>query len=57
MQRSIWRRVVTRIGEDGGQTLVEYALILLLVSITSVAVLGGLGTGINSLLNSVSSQF
>ena len=38
---------------EEGQALVEYALILALVSIVSIVALGALGTNINTLLQSV----
>ena len=38
---------------DEGQTLVEYALILALVSIAAIAALGFLGFKVNSVLNAV----
>ena len=39
---------------EEGQALVEYALILALVSIAAIAVLGPLGTAISSLFSDVS---
>jgi Flp pilus assembly pilin Flp len=41
-----------RDGEEG-QTLVEYALILALVSVTAVAALDALSTGINGIFTSI----
>lgn len=41
-----------RDGEEG-QTLVEYALILALVSVTAVAALDALSTGINGIFSSI----
>lgn len=38
---------------EEGQALVEYALILALVSVVSIAALTALGTNINTLLQSV----
>ena len=44
-------RTVTK--REEGQALVEYALILALVSIAAVATLGVLGTSIDGVLNTV----
>jgi Flp pilus assembly pilin Flp len=44
-----------RDGEEG-QTLVEYALILALVSVTAVAALDALSGGINSIFNQIVSD-
>lgn len=38
---------------EDGQALVEYGLILALVSVACVATLGLLGTGINGILNQI----
>lgn len=38
---------------EEGQTLVEYALILALVSVTAVAALDALSTGINGIFSSI----
>ncbi|MDP9285547.1 MAG: Flp family type IVb pilin [Actinomycetota bacterium] len=58
MLGTIWARlgnsyVKTRLGRDEGQALVEYALILALVSIAAVAILGVIGVSINSKLTDV----
>ena len=42
-----------KIGKDEGQALVEYTLILALVSIVAITVLTGIGTQITSKLTSV----
>jgi Flp pilus assembly pilin Flp len=42
------------IRDDEGQALVEYALILALVSIASIAILGTVGTDIGTVLQNVS---
>lgn len=41
---------------EEGQTLVEYALILALVSVTAVAALGVLSNGINGIFSKISSD-
>jgi len=52
---SIFYSVVVRgqLAREDGQGLVEYALILALVSIAVVGVLAALGTGIGNTLSSV----
>ena len=48
-----YTRLAGRAGADDGQALLEYALILGLVSIVCVAALTLLGTGVSSLLGPV----
>ena len=43
--------------QEDGQSLVEYALILLLVSTVSIAVLTILGTSVSSLFSRVNAEF
>jgi Flp pilus assembly pilin Flp len=45
----------TRLDGESGQALVEYALILGLVSVVSIALLSAVGTDIGSLLQAVTS--
>jgi Flp pilus assembly pilin Flp len=45
----------TRLDGEGGQALVEYALILGLVSVVAIALLSAVGTDIGSLLQAVTS--
>lgn len=40
-------------GDDGGQALVEYALILMLVAMVSVTILGAIGQNVLGPLTSV----
>jgi Flp pilus assembly pilin Flp len=47
---------VRRIGEEDGQVLFEYALILGLVALLTVGVLTSLGHTVSGLLNQVSSN-
>jgi Flp pilus assembly pilin Flp len=42
---------------EGGQTLVEYALVISLVSIGSIVALGTIGTSISGLIDSVAGAF
>jgi Flp pilus assembly pilin Flp len=51
------RVLVARLrSEDEGQTLVEYALILALVSIVAIGTLAALGVKINGVLTTVTNQ-
>jgi Flp pilus assembly pilin Flp len=43
--------------DEEGQAMVEYALILALVSIAAIAVLPGLGTAVTGALSSVTAAF
>jgi Flp pilus assembly pilin Flp len=44
---------VTDARDESGQTLVEYALIIALVSVTAVLALGALSTGINGTFSNI----
>jgi len=48
--KGLWERGLTR---EEGQGLVEYALILVLVSIVAITALKALGTSITGILNTV----
>ena len=48
--KNFWHRASER---EEGQGLVEYALILVLVSIVCIAALTALGTSINGILNTI----
>jgi Flp pilus assembly pilin Flp len=50
-------RIVTQARDESGQTLVEYALIIALVSITAVAALTALSGGINGTFSSIIASF
>jgi Flp pilus assembly pilin Flp len=53
-----WQRILTAAGrrgaEQGGQVLIEYALILALVAVLTIGVLQALGTNVAGLLTRVS---
>jgi Flp pilus assembly pilin Flp len=45
-----------RIAEEAGQAMVEYALILALVTLVAIGVLQALGTGVSAVLSKTSSD-
>jgi pilus assembly protein Flp/PilA len=53
--RSFLVGLQARLEREEGQALVEYALILGLVSVVAIALLSALGTDINSILSKVTS--
>jgi Flp pilus assembly pilin Flp len=46
-------RVSTTAGDEAGQALVEYALIILLVALVAISGLQLIGTNVNNILNAV----
>jgi Flp pilus assembly pilin Flp len=46
-------RIVAKLNRRSGQSLVEYALILALVSIVAILVLQGVGSSVNTKLSNV----
>ena len=50
---NLWNRAMER---EEGQGLVEYALILVLVSIVAIAALGLIGENVNRVLNTVANH-
>jgi Flp pilus assembly pilin Flp len=50
------QNVVRRMNGRSGQSLVEYALILALISVVAILVLRGIGTNVNTKLASVNSN-
>jgi Flp pilus assembly pilin Flp len=56
MLQSRFTRYTRRFGREDGQVLLEYALLLALVSIVSIGVLGALGVDIKDLLIQVSTR-
>ncbi|HLF76163.1 MAG TPA: Flp family type IVb pilin [Dehalococcoidia bacterium] len=53
---SIIARVWNQTHDEEGQTLVEYGLIVALLSIAAILVLGALGTSINDVFETVSGK-
>ena len=49
-------QLMARLDREEGQGLVEYALILVLVSIVAIAALTALGTGVRDILQSVANH-
>ncbi len=47
------RRVLFRLGSEAGQGLVEYALILIIVSIVAIFLIVSLGSQLNSMFSNV----
>ena len=47
-------RFINRSREESGQTLVEYGLIVALISIVSIAIMGVVGTDITAVFQDVS---
>jgi Flp pilus assembly pilin Flp len=47
------KHFVAAIQEEGGQALVEYSLILLLVALVTIAALTSIGTAVSGIIQSV----
>jgi len=47
------QRLMRKLKQNRGQSLVEYALILALISVVAILVLKGIGTSVNSKLSNV----
>jgi len=50
------QRLMRKFKQNRGQSLVEYALILALISVVAILVLKGIGTTVNSKLETVNSN-
>jgi Flp pilus assembly pilin Flp len=50
------QKLLRRVKKQSGQSLVEYALILALISVVAILVLRGIGTSVNTKLTSVNSN-
>lgn len=48
-----FQKVLRRLQKSSGQSLVEYALILALISVVAILVLKGIGTSVNTKLSNV----
>ena len=48
-----FQKLVRRMSKRSGQSLVEYALILALISVVAILVLRGIGTTVNKKLDNV----
>jgi len=53
MGQLCWRKLRVELADDGGQALVEYALILMLVALVSVTALTAIGVNVLAILTSV----
>jgi len=51
-----FQKLFRRFQKRSGQSLVEYALILALISVVAILVLKGIGTGVNNKLSNVNSN-
>ena len=53
---SVYAAMRHRLGRDEGQALVEYALILALIAVVTIAVLQAIGVNVSTILNKVSTS-
>jgi Flp pilus assembly pilin Flp len=51
-----FQKLFRRMSKRSGQSLVEYALILALISVVAILVLKGIGTSVNNKLENVNSN-
>ena len=51
-----FKKMFRKVKGQSGQSLVEYALILALISVVAILVLKGIGGGVNTKLGSVNSN-
>jgi pilus assembly protein Flp/PilA len=52
----LWGRIRDRFEREEGQALVEYALILALIAVVTIAVLQAIGVNVSKILNKVSTS-
>jgi Flp pilus assembly pilin Flp len=50
------KKMLRKVKGQSGQSLVEYALILALISVVAILVLRGIGSGVNKTLGSVNAE-
>ncbi len=50
------KKMLRKVKGQSGQSLVEYALILALISVVAILVLRGIGGGVNKTLGSVNAE-
>jgi pilus assembly protein Flp/PilA len=50
------QKIIRRVKRQSGQSLVEYALILALISVVAILVLRGIGTSVNNKLTNVNTN-
>jgi pilus assembly protein Flp/PilA len=53
---SVYAAMRDRLGREEGQALVEYALILALIAVVTIAVLQAIGVYVSTILNKVSTS-
>jgi Flp pilus assembly pilin Flp len=51
-----FQKLLRRVKKQSGQSLVEYALILALISVVAILVLRGIGSSVNTKLENVNSN-
>ena len=51
-----FQKLIRKMKRNSGQSLVEYALILALISVVAILVLRGIGGGVNAKLTSVNAN-
>ncbi len=54
--KKLMKKMMRRVKGQSGQSLVEYALILALISVVAILVLRGIGTNVNTKLDSVNNN-
>jgi pilus assembly protein Flp/PilA len=54
--RDVLIRMLARLQAEEGQTMVEYGLILALVSVVAIAILASLGTGVINTMSSAAAS-